>query len=661
MSLVDNDLSLEKLTYIEDLSVRSVNICLGADLDSLVKILEFFINNRTFSTLRNCGERSEKELINLCKKYMQGMPYKENELVSSYNEKLSTCNQLDITTLSPFQKSIVKRYFEYLHSKASARARNGLARLSSSLKSYETIEEYFFSSFKFDSIPNIGAKTVEELEMMKYEIIDFIDQLKIIPNELLERKIAELILISNIDFSPEQLKEGFDSILDINGKLRLFRIIKMLIESDKIFKRNEKIVFEYTYGELSKNDLSLEHISKILALTKERVRQIKASFEKDILSYFSFLSNFTIKDFVNYGIDSQDPCLVIDANYVSKINESESVTYNTIFIATILRSFLMNTHCQIGTIESIDKRKKSKYNNNCYLILNTYCDLFDFNAFLEDINLKLSEKITEGYALHFIGYLFQFLKDARKGKELLEEIIKICGTLLFNEFNFIPDNEGYLVFEHNSRLNIGQYCYKILKESSKQMTVEEIANVMRVKYPEVKINEFSVRSGLLSKKDLFISFGRTSTYALREWEIEKENIRGGTIRDIVYEFLLTEDSPKHISDIWKHVEVFRGSTYARSILDNIKADESTRFRFMEGSFIGLNGKTYDPALLNFKKLIGSQFTIKAFEKFNGWQIQDVVEYYTKKYNYQAVQIEYVIQNKIDEGDIKLTTDNKLKI
>ena len=41
----------------------------------------------------------------------------------------------------------------------------------------------------------------------------------------------------------------------------------------------------------------------------------------------------------------------------------------------------------------------------------------------------------------------------------------------------------------------------------------------------------------MQRKRGFISFGRTSTYGLKEWEEKEKDIRGGTIRDITEEFL----------------------------------------------------------------------------------------------------------------------------
>lgn len=52
-------------------------------------------------------------------------------------------------------------------------------------------------------------------------------------------------------------------------------------------------------------------------------------------------------------------------------------------------------------------------------------------------------------------------------------------------------------------------------------------------------------------------------------------------------------SPKHISEIAEYVIKFRSGTYERSILDNLKADESGLFVFYKDSTVGLSYKKYD--------------------------------------------------------------------
>jgi hypothetical protein len=67
------DISIKDLAEIEDLSVRTINICYFTDLHSLNQILRFYETHKSFKNIRNCGAKSEKELIELCEKYRNGL------------------------------------------------------------------------------------------------------------------------------------------------------------------------------------------------------------------------------------------------------------------------------------------------------------------------------------------------------------------------------------------------------------------------------------------------------------------------------------------------------------------------------------------------------------------------------------------------------------
>jgi hypothetical protein len=69
---MDNDkenISLDKLTEIENLSVRSSNVCELNGLNDLTSILAYFRKNSDFLALRNCGQKSNTELVELCGRY----------------------------------------------------------------------------------------------------------------------------------------------------------------------------------------------------------------------------------------------------------------------------------------------------------------------------------------------------------------------------------------------------------------------------------------------------------------------------------------------------------------------------------------------------------------------------------------------------------------
>src|SRR5690606_3063567 len=58
----------------------------------------------------------------------------------------------------------------------------------------------------------------------------------------------------------------------------------------------------------------------------------------------------------------------------------------------------------------------------------------------------------------------------------------------------------------------------------------------------------------------------------------------------------------HLLELTKHISKFRPKTYSKSILDNLKADESGEFVFMKQRFVGLASKIHNYDLEKYKSL-----------------------------------------------------------
>lgn len=74
---------VEELQQMESLSQRALNVCYEGALDTLFKILYYYLEHTTFREIRNCGLKTNIELIDLSKKYINTYG------VSFYNLRLS--------------------------------------------------------------------------------------------------------------------------------------------------------------------------------------------------------------------------------------------------------------------------------------------------------------------------------------------------------------------------------------------------------------------------------------------------------------------------------------------------------------------------------------------------------------------------------------------
>jgi len=122
----------------------------------------------------------------------------------------------------------------------------------------------------------------------------------------------------------------------------------------------------------------------------------------------------------------------------------------------------------------------------------------------------------------------------------------------------------------------------------------------------MKFSNETVRASMIKYRSLFIFIGRSSTYGLKKWETEHENLKGGTIRDIVEGFLNEKDTPVHLNDIMDYVLKFR-NTNKENVIGNLKLQSTKRFIFFKHGYVGLFNKSYKPNNLDGKDLVSCLF------------------------------------------------------
>lgn len=659
---------IEYLTF--KLSVRARN-GLQSLFNGTPQIIELvdkiFSSTFSFRTIRNIGDKTVTELDNFTESllvFLKKFQLQDNNDYINENIRPTIITDLDeslakiINDFNPFKKAALNRHIEYLISNLKIRARNGITQFfGETFTAKEIIDTIYSYTFDFQDIKNIGSKTVSELNDFKADISSFIETLRFIEDDHLSKEYAKLIVKTTFSNLPINFNEQFENVFDNTGKIKLFKLIHFLIENGHVLKQKEKQLFYFLYTETCAK--SLEQIAKELDLGKERIRQLRIIFEDEVQDYFRFILSFNSEDLVTYNISADTNFKIIDKDFMQKINAAEDVNFNVLFYSIIFGLFLENSHSVLGDDENISG--KGNYSNtirykNCYLIEKTLFNAFNFETFTNDVNANLSDRIIQAYALHFEGYLLQFI--ASDGKQYLSSIKEICESILFNEFDLVVNNDGYIVFERNVKKTFPEYTFEILEELGEMTKVEDIVKAINKKYPELEINEQSIRSTLQREKDLYIYIGRTSTYGLKKWEIENKALKGGTIRDIAEEYLEKYDKPQHIYDIVNYVKQYR-NTSGTSIFRNIQAEDKNRFVFFEGGYIGLKSKSYALSDTIFKRVAGTNFRSEVLKRFNGWDYNKVVAHYVNTHNYTPVQVISLFEAKRETGEIILNDDNTI--
>jgi hypothetical protein len=100
------NLSLKELSEIEDLSVRTMNVCICNDLLDLNSLLDFLLKNRNFRNIKNCGIKTHLQLLDICNKYGKNSNTEDkiqklmNLNTHEIEDKVKNTSNIDIPILS---------------------------------------------------------------------------------------------------------------------------------------------------------------------------------------------------------------------------------------------------------------------------------------------------------------------------------------------------------------------------------------------------------------------------------------------------------------------------------------------------------------------------------------------------------------------------------
>jgi len=660
MDDVKENISLEQLTKIENLSVRSANVCEWNELKDLTAILSYYWEYSDFLGLRNCGQKSNIELIELCKRY-------ENFVIKPIIDAPVNPLQKQLENLTVRQKQILNNVINSQLNELSNRANNVLKVFTNSDTSFKGLYEIIINpDFDIKNFRNVGSKTEDELKDLFKNIRDQLELICVFNDEKeLTIELFNTYLKRKFEIELDVLNEIFKNYNFENG-LPLFKTLNTLVKREILFNNKEKEIFENGLNFWQENKAgTLEEIAELCSVTRERTRQIRNKLLEELRDKFAFIKGFELEALNLYGIDFTTDFIILTNELVFEINEKEKNTFNHLFINLIFSILYENSLKLVGNIESIAYNSaKARGIQHCwystYLISNRLFNLFDFEAFVNDIDSRLSERIEEDYSFHFETYLFKFLKV--EYSEELVRIIPVTEHILFNEFEISVDILDNIVFKRNTIKQVYEYAYEALEALGEPSKVSDICKKVIEIFPDYNTDESSIRAAMQRKRG-FISFGRTSTYGLKKWEEEKD-IRGGTIRDITEEFLISLNEPKHINEITEYVNRYRETT-AKNIYANLKMEENNRFVFFSGMVIGLKSKDYqNQGLKKTKNLKTIQntweesfSTLKSFINFNNrLPYSNCDEYEAKLYRFYNLQLRKSGEGKISEQKTELLNE-----
>ncbi len=604
-------ISIADLRTDRVLSVRASNCCRNARLETLYDVLLYYKVKGTFLNVRNSGYKTNLELIDLCEKKLSEKPYCCNdnntsvlnyiELMDIYKsnlhlEKKNVKGQFTalkgkgtrlLMLLNDDQRWILRQKYNELVSNLSVRAKNRLKALGV----FGFIEDFFFyPNHHLLEMNNIGKGTLPELikfkENFRKEFERVLDVSDPATSGYIFFKKNKILFVNS--FVGEFYKE--------HKYFPMFRIIEHYLRTST--HRDTQILIR-SFPIL--RDVDVEPLSDIaddINLTRERVRQIRNrvfqrnldwNYEVKPRSKDFKLIKKLIKDKEDWAYIED----IIKKNYlisgetdIKKILALENSNLTEQFALHIIKCVFKDS---VTLFNGLSIEKENVQWKSTYLIPSYLTDVYEFQKgkvyFEEYLEENDEEKIfniktyitTSG---HWINYDISYEK----------QVVKLTRDILINEFDIFPydeEQECVVIPAMNEKHPI-DIVYDILKANGEPMYLDEIFEEFKKILPHHRYSDPEQLRSSVGRNDKITHISRESLYALKEWT----NVRTGTIRDAVLEFLEKNDFPQDFDSITEYVVRFFPRTYKGSIKWNLKLDKSNRFVYFKNDLVGLKLKKY---------------------------------------------------------------------
>lgn len=630
-------MTIDEIYKKGNLSIRSYHVCKYNNIDTIYDLRKYFLKNKSFLKFRNCGRKSDEELIKLCKDY-----YLESIDNNTRNLILENLFKKLVAELTRTQREVISSFIFVNTNSLSVRSKNAIKLyLNGNLKTKSFVEKILLAdNFNVKNIKNIGAKCVPEIEVYISIIKNFILEV----SQTIDEKYLSALKNKYLIQRTFDITSVPDEILESES---IFKLTEFLLNQNAFFDETQTSILKKALKLFNnQKECKLDEIAKQVDLSRERVRQIRKLCLKDLFNKLLFISNFNDDLFQNYSIETDSNYVEITTDILDKINQSNNTNFSREFITYILSVYLKDNFLLVGNHEDVLLPKfmtsRNRHNwNNLYLIDNKLALEFDFTSFTNDISNRVSDRIEESYSFNFKSYLSKFLTN--NNIDFLDFLFPICEKIINEEFEIYLDLEESINFKRNTTRQVHEYAFEALEHLGKPSKVKEIFEKVIELHPGYNTEAAKIRISM-KRKNGFVPIGRKSVFGLKKWEKELENFKGGTIKEIITQFLEKFNTPIHISAILKEVNTFRTKTNERNIITNLKLDPNNSFIIFNQNFIGLTSKKNNYDLEKYSNLpiqLG-KYIIGKFK--SGYSLNEIKHHCSEIWGLTLHESELIIQN-----------------
>jgi len=553
------DITTKYLYTYRKLSKRAYYLCKYHDLLTVKDIERYYLKNKTFLNYRNCGKGTDNELRSTVQNYSN----------LSFQDQFDNEGDTENTNIHEIPNLRISLEEIKIRFNLSIRAYNIL--LAHDVQDSKQLIQ-FNNRIQGDilSLRNCGTKTADEISELVKKVVEIDGTNEILTNKQVLHddffEVKQMLVKINSDNYDEIDRHTSDYS---NNEFKLFTFINFLLHN--YLKDKEYIIIKSRIIGDSEDKKSLQELGDELNLTRERIRQIEQAKSAYIIRKARAVLN-QIPDLINhltYSFDLSKEYIYIDQGFKEEVERKESLNIRLSFIIDILSIILK------------DYFKIASHKNKTFFISNKY-DYFKFDKLIKYLTNIYSEKISKDFTIQLNSLLPKYFKSGAYKSYF--EIERVCLEIIIRYFNIYPEEDGLIIFKKNDRKILPEFIEEVLEEEGKPIELQEIFNRLNEKYPGLAKNTHSILR-FLYQNPRIIHIGRSSTFMLIDWENEMK-YKGGTIRDLVYNFLKENNKMAHIDEIYEYVSQFR-QTNIKSLLYNIKLDKSNRFIEYSDGYLGI--------------------------------------------------------------------------
>lgn len=450
-------MNLDQLALQYNLSVRAMNVCMTAKLIDLKSIVEWYQLYGTFRNIRNCGNLTNKELLNLARNSIE---ISRGLKTSIWNQNIEKDVNSTGVPLLPILLDELKRVY-----KLTNRAYNVCN--NNSLSTRKDIVDWYENEGDFNKLRNVGYKTNKELiklakslilennsqeaefkhdDFKNYKEINFVFNIyKQCVNNPIANSEKDGIKIYN--YADEKLvKIPLESLTNLKKSiLQYYLIVKSLrIEGPGCYSLNFPLLTGYF--EQYKYDLIEKEFYEILDSQRNRLKNIisdQLNGNVDCWNFFKWIS-------INKDFNS--------IRNLGDLTLNQLINFIDQFVLETIKILLTPESKTISFLQSVTNKRTQGIKGD----------------------LKITESEIENKKIHFIKFIIDNKKNLFSSMELT--VLELSKSELALKF-------------------------KITKERARQINVRDeseiikkIINVRKLFVEDVLSTEFGSKDFLYSKE-----------------------------------------------------------------------------------------------------------------------------------------------------------------